>query len=159
MVNGPSGIDRRFSSRSELNRLLLALAFAAVVFSTVAHIASLVGVTVIKGRIWQRGLGWVLGASLMWVLVRSRRSTTTSISRWWSAAIGITWLNAFVYILFLPIGPQQAISWPAMTRWLGLDTTDLFLFYARESSAVHLALALSLFVGLWVQSTARDGPA
>jgi hypothetical protein len=73
MVDGSFRSAHRYSSRSDLNRCLLALAFATIAVSIVAHVASFFGVVVIQNREWQKWLTWILFVSLMWVVARNRR--------------------------------------------------------------------------------------
>jgi hypothetical protein len=148
MPDVPPASTCGYSSRSELDRCLLALSFAALLVAGIAHIASYFGFMLIQSRTLQKLLTWILAALALWKIFGERR-TATNIPRPCGAAMGVSWLYATILSWCLPIG--QSYVWPGLARWLGLEGSDLLLINARISSAFQFAAALSLFAMLWFQ--------
>lgn len=142
MANMRPEAESEYFSRSELDRCLLGVAFAALIITSTAHIASYFGIVIIQSRAAQRSLGWILVAFSMWVLFGGNRSTTKVIPRIWSALMGLGWLNALFHV--------------AVTEWFRLNTADSLLVHARKSSALQSAFALSIFVLLWFRPSAAS---
>jgi hypothetical protein len=147
MSEGPPEIGSEYSSRSELNRCLLALSLVFLVIASAAHIASYFGIVVVQNRVLQEALTWLLVVPALWKALLDR-NTAAGVPRPWSIAMGLAWLNASALVAFSPV-IGQTYSWPRMARWLGLDGVGLLLVHARVSSALQVAAALSLFVSLW----------
>lgn len=145
MADVPPVVGREYSSRSEGNRGLLAVTFAALLIASISHIASYFGFVVIQSRSLQELLTWVLILSWLWQTVRS---TAVEIPRRWWALVGPAWLYAIILGQFSPV-VGDSYSWPRLMRWFGLDGLAPLLVHARASSASQVAAALSLFLILW----------
>ena len=130
------------SSRSELNRLLLAATFATLVFASVTHVASYFGSVVIHSGSLQGLLTWVLVGTAIWKTFFDGTRAIRIPWLWWGA-VRLAWFYAVILAAFPPT------VWPRMSRWLGFDGADSILVNARTSSALQLAAALNLFVIFW----------
>jgi hypothetical protein len=90
---------------------------------------------------------------LLLVLVRTKRlagSSIPAVSRLWATVWTIIAINGCIYSALSPIG-KRAFPWPGALPWLHLNSADVALFYARESSAIHLFRGLTLFIVLWFE--------
>jgi hypothetical protein len=68
------------SSRTELNRCLLALSFVLLVIASAAHIASYFGTVVVLSRVLQEALTWPLVVPALWKALLDR-NTAAGIPR------------------------------------------------------------------------------
>lgn len=141
---------REYSSRSEGNRRLLAVTFAALLIASASHVASYFGFVVIQIRSLQQLLTWVLVPLALWQMLRS---TGNEIPRRWWTFVGLTWLYATILGQLSPV-VGNSYPWPRMMRWLGLDRVPPLLARGRSSSASQAAAALSLFLILWYRPLA-----
>jgi hypothetical protein len=148
--DGP-GAEPEYSSRSELNRRLLAVAFAAFLFGVFAHVASYSAFVVLASRTAQNLITWVLVGMLLWTVLGDRGWAVPDIPRPWSAAAWIAWWYAILLILFSP-GSGLGHFWPGVARRLGLYG-DSVLEHARTTSAAQSAAAFNLFMVLWFRAT------
>lgn len=154
-TNGGFSALLGYSSRSDLNRCLLALAFATLTFSMIAHVSSFFGIVLIPNRSWQQWVSWGLALALILLVVRAKRLARhwiRAVPRFWAATLIIIWINAFAYFLLSPIGGHDGpLPWPGALPLLHINDSDLGQFYARQSSAAHLAVGLTLFIILWLE--------
>jgi hypothetical protein len=153
MADLPSVVGREYSSRSEGNRRLLAVTFAALLIATASHIASYFGFVVIQSRPLQDLLTWILAPLALWQILF--RGALNAIPRRWRILVFLAWLNASILGQFLPVA-GDSYMWPRVMHWFGQDRGSPLLFKARASSAGQLAAALSLFLTLWYRSSGRD---
>ena len=151
MGDAPSGIGREYSSRSEGNRSLLAVTFAALFIASLSHIASYFGFVVIQSRSLQELLTWVLVPLALWQILL--RSTGNEIPRRWWTFVGLAWLYATILWQLSPV-VGDSYPWPRMMRRLGLDRVPPLLASVRSSSASQAAAAFSLFLILWYRPLA-----
>lgn len=145
---GPGSV-LRFSSRSDLNRCLLALTFIVTAFSLSVHVASYFGLAVIASRAWQISLNVVLCTSLVWVAVRASKLETRSVmvlTRGVRIAAALCWLNTFLYACSFI---EQSVIWRVSSRLLHLGNSDPAVMFARRVSAGHLGLGVALLFFLW----------
>lgn len=149
MSGVPSVVGREYSSRSEGNRRLLAVTFAALLIASASHVVSYFGFVVIQIRSLQQLLTWVLVPLALWQMLRS---TGNEIPRRWWTLVGLAWLYATALGQLSPVG--DSYPWPRMMRWLGLDGVAPLLVKARISSAAQVAAALNLFLILWYRPLA-----
>lgn len=155
MADVPSVVGREYFSRSEGNRRLLAVTFAALSIASASHIASYFGFVVIQSRILQNLLTWILAPLAIWQILL--RSAENQIPRPWWTLMAIAWLYATILGQFLPVG--HTYPWPRAMRWFGLSVLDPLVFQARTSSASQIAAALSLFLILWYRPLASGAGA
>jgi hypothetical protein len=152
MADVPSPVDREYSSRSEGNRRLLAVTFAALLIASVSHIASYFGFVVIQSRILQNLLTWLLAPLAIWQILIS--SVENQIPRPWWTLMALAWIYATILGQFLPVG--HIYPWPRTMRWFGLGDLDPLVVQARTSSASQVAAALCLFLILWYRPGGTD---
>lgn len=151
MADLPSVVGPEYSSRSEGNRRLLAVIFAALLIASASHIASYFGFVVIQSRPLQDLLTWVLVPLALWQILL--RGALHEIPRRWRTLVFLAWVYASILVQFSPI-VGDTYMWSRMMRWAGLDRVAPLLFKARASSAGQVAAALSLFLILWYRPLA-----
>lgn len=159
MTEDGLGAEPEYSSRPELNRRLLAVAFAAFLFGVFAHVASYSAFVVLASRTAQNLITWVLVGMLLWTVLGDRGAdgAVPDIPRPWSAAAWIGWWYAILLILFSP-GSGLGHFWPGVARRLGLYG-DSVLEHARTSSAAQSAAAFNLLIVLWFRATSPKASA